>query len=512
MIDATLVFREGKVPSRKVGEHNPVHEVTDPSASAATFVNMTVSQCVQFCPTIRVEKLGQRRTQLASECSRVATSDGAIVGGSASLQTGRALPKLPLEVYSAICKTRRANTAFFDEDGNPTYESIDLENDSLIYPLYSKLGDVVSSHPERKYDYPVFSAKETSPSTHNYGGVDYQSSSQVYIICGSEDPYSSITPEPRSSTTAVDRDACTSSACDAGYAKVKQGIGTSWRKETVKCAEFEVDQIYSKIRRPSLITVDDTFSPLEVPNPAADKEIGDGIVAEISRPNSMAVDTESLSSREPSYRYITIRESAELVRERLRVQGQLTLPAREHYYSVIGNEYETVGDVPSTYTYSTVVIPRSQGMLNVTMLLPEFVPPPPTSPIPGRTPCNESPTLASGLQQPSSSNTQSVITPSYSVLSKTRATTSQVDVFADGTAEGATEPSFLEGEASGSPNSKLPSATKLNSELNVVLHLSSIEFGFMQRPMAEENGLCDEDITTERRKLMEVNRTTCSNA
>ncbi|KAE9414956.1 hypothetical protein Angca_001233, partial [Angiostrongylus cantonensis] len=53
-------------------------------------------------------------------------------------------------------------------------------------------------------------------------------------------------------------------------------------------------------------------------------------------------DGESMSSREPSYRYITVRENADVVRERLRQQGQLAPPAREHYYSVIGNEYETV--------------------------------------------------------------------------------------------------------------------------------------------------------------------------
>ena len=63
------------------------------------------------------------------------------------------------------------------------------------------------------------------------------------------------------------------------------------------------------------------------------------------------IDTQSVSSREPSYRYLTTRESAEVVRERLREQGRLAPPIREHYYSTIGNgnEYETVDGASSAY-------------------------------------------------------------------------------------------------------------------------------------------------------------------
>ncbi|VDM74437.1 unnamed protein product [Strongylus vulgaris] len=307
-------------------------------------------------------------------------------------------------MYAAICKTRKANVGFTDEDGNPTYESIDPENDSLIDPLYSKLGEVSCSRPERKYDYPVFSGRKTAVAPLADDGFVYQNASQIYTICGSEDPYSSITSEPPRPSAFVDREGCSTSSHNAGYAKIRQeDLNAAWRRERLEQTEMEVDQLYSKIRRSSLLNGDDSASTAGPSHVTVEDKMGEIIVPVISPHSIKNVDAESLSSREPSYRYITVRENADVVRERLRLQGQLAPPAREHYYSVIGNEYETVGDAPSTSSYSAVVMPGAHDMLNVTTTFSEFAPPPPTSPIPDRISCEiESP---SNVQQPSQANT-----------------------------------------------------------------------------------------------------------
>ncbi|CAJ0609617.1 unnamed protein product [Cylicocyclus nassatus] len=398
----------------KLRDHGDAQDVNNASTSAAVYSDGTIPYRVECRPTLRVEKVTERRSQPNMECDRMA-SDGALIRNSVPLQTGRALPKLPLDMYSVICKTRKANVGFVDEDGNPTYESIDPENDSLIDPLYSKLGEVSSSRPERKYDYPVFSGRKTAALAVPDDGFVYQNASQIYTICGSEDPYSSITSEPPRSNGAADQEGCSSSNYNARYAKDGQeDLNAAWRRERLERTEMEVDQLYSKIRRSSLLNSDDTASVAEPSQVAVEDKMGDIAVPAVSPHSIKNVDAESLSSREPSYRYITVRENADLVRERLRLQGQLAPPVREHYYSVIGNEYETVGDVPSTSTYSAVDIPPAHDMLNVTTTFSEFAPPPPTSPIPDRTACEVD------VQQPCSSRTHDAVTPLYSVVSKPR--------------------------------------------------------------------------------------------
>lgn len=58
-------------------------------------------------------------------------------------------------------------------------------------------------------------------------------------------------------------------------------------------------------------------------------------------------------SREPSYRYITVRESIDIIRQRisqreeelrriLSVSGGSKSAIRDHYYSSIGGDYESV--------------------------------------------------------------------------------------------------------------------------------------------------------------------------
>ncbi|RCN37607.1 hypothetical protein ANCCAN_16487, partial [Ancylostoma caninum] len=260
-------------------DNTGINGVTNPTTQTMSFTDTSASHFVQGRPTIRVEKITERPIQRASECDRP-KSEGALVKVSVALQTGRALPKLPLDMYSAICKGHKANVAFFDEDGNPTYESIDPESDSLIDPLYTKLGEVTSSRPERKYDYPVFSGRKAPAFNLAGDGVVYQSASQIYTICGSEDPYSSIVSEPHRSATVADQDDYNSSVYDGGYAKVKQGpLNNNWRRERLERTELEVDQLYSKIRRSS--NVDDTVSVVEPSQLEAENKVLDHFASDI---------------------------------------------------------------------------------------------------------------------------------------------------------------------------------------------------------------------------------------
>ncbi|VDM57009.1 unnamed protein product [Angiostrongylus costaricensis] len=373
MIDGEMLMRDS----------DEVYGVVDPAALSVVSADASTSHCVQFRQTGRIDRMNERHSQPAAKCA-VVGDESSSLRASAPLQMGRALPQLPADMYSVIDKSRKTNVPFADEGGIPMYESIDPENDSVIDPLYSKLGDVTSVRHERKYDYPIFSGRKLSAVPLTHDDVVYQSASQIYTIGGSEDPYSSITSEPRRNGIGADRDEDSSGIYDPGYAKLKPELSKSVRyKECIQRTEREADQLYSKN--------------------------GDG---------------ESMSSREPSYRYITVRENADVVRERLRQQGQLTPPAREHYYSVIGNEYETVSDAPNP-AYSTVRLPSNHGIssLNVSTATHqvEFVPPPPTSPIPDRTPNSADTEIA-----PSSSSSHSgeVKNPVYSVLSRPRVTSS----------------------------------------------------------------------------------------
>ncbi|EPB79213.1 hypothetical protein ANCCEY_01740 [Ancylostoma ceylanicum] len=383
----------------RLRDDNAINGVTNPTTTATTLTDSSAPHFVQGRPTIRIEKVAERPVQRTLECDRP-TSEGALVKLSVALQTGRALPKLPLDMYTAIRKNHKANVAFFDEDGNPTYESIDPESDSLIDPLYTK------------------------------------ASFQLFCVLRHNEILkptlvSSIISEPHRSATVADQDDYNSSVYDGGYAKVKQGpVDPNWRRERLERTELEVDQLYSKIRRSS--NIDDTVSVTEPSQLEADNKVVDHFGSEIPPECSKNVDSSSVSSREPSYRYITVRENADVVRERLRLHGQLALPAREHYYSVIGNEYETVGDVHSTNAYSAVDLPRSQEMINIsTTFSPEFVPPPPTSPIPDRTPDDVAAAVATDVQQPSSSGIHDVSVPLYAVVSKPKVTTLGVGTSAD---------------------------------------------------------------------------------
>ncbi|KAK5978566.1 hypothetical protein GCK32_009282, partial [Trichostrongylus colubriformis] len=192
---------------------------------------------------------------------------------------------------------------------------------------------------------------------------------------------SSIVSEPRRNDGSGDNDrTCVrGSICNVGSEQLEPSL----QKEHAEFKEQELDQLYSTVRRsllenvgrdspvegPSYVPLEDRNTPQYVPGKSLEHE-----------------NDESHSSQEPSYRYITVRESAHVIRERLRKQGQLTAPARDHYYSVIGNEYETVGDAQNS-PYITLREPQTSGAVRLDLSINssgEFVPPPPTSPIPDR--------------------------------------------------------------------------------------------------------------------------------
>lgn len=90
----------------------------------------------------------------------------------------RELPKLPKKAFN------RNNIPSIDDPTNPTYESIDVENDSISDPLYSKVDENPSS---QRYDYPMFRNKQ-GKKKHPADEPLYTSASQIYSG-GSEDPY-----------------------------------------------------------------------------------------------------------------------------------------------------------------------------------------------------------------------------------------------------------------------------------------------------------------------------------
>lgn len=303
---------------------------------------------------------------------------------------GRALPKLPADLYTAIDKKAKRggvtagdvdDIRFVDETVNPMYECIDAETDSFVDPLYSKVGEVAgpSTSRDRKYDYPIFSGRPQNRARPDE--TVYQSASQIYAP-NSEDPYSSITSER--GRNANENDGDTSSAYDPGYAKVNlnnQPKPADKKKSKIEKTERELDLLYSKIRRNVSHYGDDSQpGPSNRPDP-----ILPNFPIVDATPPPIAFDEQSaVSSREPSYRYITMRENADVVRERLRQQGQLDQPRREHYYSTIGNEYETIANGNVSAQNPISIDTQRAPLANISTSSILDAPPPPTSPIPER--------------------------------------------------------------------------------------------------------------------------------
>uniref|UniRef100_A0A914ZST2 Uncharacterized protein n=1 Tax=Parascaris univalens TaxID=6257 RepID=A0A914ZST2_PARUN len=266
--------------------------------------------------------------------------------------TKRALPKLPaLEgatpnaMYSSIERQSsskpRLRSPYIEEGVNPTYESIDAESDSVSDPLYSKLESENASG--RKYDYPIFGRSRTARGMNNDEAV-YQSASQIYAGA-SEDPYSSITSQRGGEVSA-----------DPGYALVKEDTRKGSSKNDTAAnvrpsTSHSAEDLYTKIQRGVTSDLGDVSKKIRddgqsMSYAAESNQLGDYVASDGEK-----------TSREPSYRYITVRESVDVIRRRLNEREGIdggtrsavgsadgSLPVREHYYSSIGggSDYESV--------------------------------------------------------------------------------------------------------------------------------------------------------------------------
>uniref|UniRef100_A0A0R3RRY0 SH2 domain-containing protein n=1 Tax=Elaeophora elaphi TaxID=1147741 RepID=A0A0R3RRY0_9BILA len=369
-------------------KENPYGEIaTTPAAdiSVSTVISRNRANRSQLhhssrlsCPSMSLHERSCNRLSVALSHSSAATK--------------RALPELPEQstrfenknpsaVYSTIDHTTPSvgrNGSFLYGEGptNPTYESIDMD------PLYSKLGNGGPS--VKRYDYPIFVSENQPPIATD--DVLYQSASQIYAGV-SEDPYSSITSRTVGETNY-----------DVGYSHVREGTNTDPSRylANVQAESRTLDHLYSRIRRgPSMYRATNLLTYRPLPSNEFDVEyISSG---------------SDKTSREPSYRYITVRETVDAIRQRLNEFNTLSNishsgltdgcgPIREHYYSSIGgSDYETLQistissnqpsynnqDIPSTSCASHDTQPGtiSSSAVNICENIP---PKPPTSPIPLR--------------------------------------------------------------------------------------------------------------------------------
>ncbi|VDN02969.1 unnamed protein product [Thelazia callipaeda] len=299
-----------------------------------------------------------------------------------AVSMNRALPKLPessrrLEnenvraIYSTIDRctliNNRDNLLLYGEGpANPTYECIDA------VPSYSKLEN--GGRSTKRYDYPMFALNNCKVVTAD--DVLYQNASQIYTGV-SEDTYSSI--------------AGGEANYDVGYSHVSQPTNTCLTNS--QTTNPSLDHLYTRIRRGP--------STNRASNPSTSRPMPS------NDPTSEYISSGSdKTSREPSYRYITVRESVDAIRQRLCefnntlsqdhsvfVEGDGCERVREHYYSSIGGDYETL-QVSSAPINQSVVYPNIRStssahedlesllVSNSVRIFENSVPNPPTSPIP----------------------------------------------------------------------------------------------------------------------------------
>ncbi|KAI1724122.1 hypothetical protein Ddc_05328 [Ditylenchus destructor] len=290
-------------------------------------------------------------------------------------------------------RTRRKSS-----DIGPAYDYIDADSDGMD-PVYSRVDENPTSN--QRYDYPTFSTKERSRKPNTTEPL-YTSASQIYSG-GSEDPYSSIISEGKGRGGAYEE---SSSIYDtAGYARVNDNAA----RRSGRNVKDNIDALYAKINRSG------DASRRRSPQPSTSAACRPADSQTPTRTNTVPVrlrhtgtlpklptqvypstlpasenafqvgDGESGSgsiisggsSQNPSYRYLTVRESVDVVRERLRLREQERantsgnlengdlFPIREHYYSTIANEYESVGgDSTANSLYGSVYATSANNTLS----------------------------------------------------------------------------------------------------------------------------------------------------
>ncbi|KAK0402296.1 hypothetical protein QR680_016255 [Steinernema hermaphroditum] len=399
-------------PDNTYGVIPPPESTTDGAVSAVSFRNN-----------------GKQRSFLLSRYSQPpANPKRAETNSRKSVpSTSRELPSLPAFSNAA---TNLSGIPHIDDSAQAMYESLDPDDESVSDPVYSKVEDNSagpSGASQKQYDYPIFS-KHRKGKKMSAEDPLYQSASQIYTA-GSEDPYSSIVSEGKNDDS--------SGIYDVGYAKVHDKAGPSTVASSSRPAVIPIpkslDHLYSKIKRdptrkrsnspspgPSHISPSTVVLPASAPNTRIVPIIMSNTTARQENESGSGSIVGSDLSREPSYRYITVRESIDVVRDRVNRQQQQqqqqqeqmqrsassSAPIREHYYSTIGNDYESVGEsTPPTHpptaatlppsgqrfsinrsTIPSVHSPSSANLDPLTLSVgsPETPPKPPTSPIPDR--------------------------------------------------------------------------------------------------------------------------------
>uniref|UniRef100_A0A914MVS5 Uncharacterized protein n=1 Tax=Meloidogyne incognita TaxID=6306 RepID=A0A914MVS5_MELIC len=237
---------------------------------------------------------------------------------------------------------------------------VDQPDDELDTDGYSKLeGEDI--HFRERYDYPTFLRNGNGG-----GGTDehlYASASQTYSFW-SEDPYSSIKSVMGDRASGVKGDE--SSIYEPGYSKIRK-IPVQQKTKSLNVDEPKSSHdLYSKMIHNQRSRKD--FKPNNLPSTSVEATNNN-----LGNSQKFSVDGKSLldnqqdsasgsltSGSQPSYRYLTVRESPRIVRERIRRREEAAAAAAllaennensdrnigerrpEHYYSEI-NEYESVG-------------------------------------------------------------------------------------------------------------------------------------------------------------------------
>ncbi|KAI6244176.1 hypothetical protein M3Y99_00090000 [Aphelenchoides fujianensis] len=212
--------------------------------------------------------------------------------------------------------------------------------------MYSKVDE------KTRYDYPTFNSRPLNRRKPPAEAL-YASASQTYSL-NSDDPYSSIAINRRPPPKGFP-----AHNVDDLYAKVNRKpfdrvaqLNGNLPSTSSGASRFTLQQV-----QPSTSGLFNTYTD----DPYQMEESGSGSIT-------------SNESRQPSYRYLTVRESLGVIRERILRRNEENQSAegnsqKEHYYSTISNDYESVRNEeegPST----AITIPRPR----ITPINPQVVP------------------------------------------------------------------------------------------------------------------------------------------
>uniref|UniRef100_A0A915LWP4 Uncharacterized protein n=1 Tax=Meloidogyne javanica TaxID=6303 RepID=A0A915LWP4_MELJA len=252
---------------------------------------------------------------------------------------------------------------------------VDEPDDELDTDGYSKL-EGEDMHFRERYDYPTFLRNGNGG-----GGTDehlYASASQTYSFW-SEDPYSSIKSVMGDRASGVKGDE--SSIYEPGYSKIRK-IPVQQKTKSLNVDEpTSSHDLYSKIIHNQRFRKD--FKPNNLPSTSVEASNNN-----LDNSQKFSLDGKSLldnqqdsasgsltSGSQPSYRYLTVRESPRIVRERIR--------RREEAAAAAALLFENIASPPNQNNQFNKSLGTSEMLCIDFGLNSSTEPPhPPTSPIP----------------------------------------------------------------------------------------------------------------------------------